>query len=376
MSHPFDRLIVHHLRGLKDLELTGLGQVNLLVGGNDSGKTTVLEALALLSAPLSPGTWIRTAGRREPTMAMARARPTTMEQLRWLFPQQASALKDALYEGTASFSAEGASPLKAVSARYKEVEGIQIEGSKPGNEDALRPDREEGGERLGAEIRIQAMQKKPEEATPTALDTSFTIWEGDSTRLFPGMSRTGLPLRMISPHDHRTNSIFLREFSDARMSGLQESVRELLRAIDPRITGLEILAPRGITMLFLQDSVAGLAPLSAFGDGIRRALLMALAIPSLKGGVLLIDELETAIHVSALTKLFQWLVNACKQYNVQLFATTHSLEAVDAVLGADTTAEEDVVGYRLERTEGRSVVKRFGEGMLKRLRYERGLDVR
>lgn len=168
----------------------------------------------------------------------------------------------------------------------------------------------------------------------------------------------------------------VKEFSDARLAGFQEKVRELLRSLDSRLVDLEILAPRGQPVLFLQDAVAGLAPLSAFGDGIRRTLLLALALPRLAGGVLLIDELETAIHVSALGKVFRWLVDACKQYNVQLFATTHSLEAVDAILAADTTPEEDIVGFRLEREEERTVARRYGEDLLKRLRYERGLDVR
>ncbi|HLL06516.1 MAG TPA: ATP-binding protein [Myxococcaceae bacterium] len=374
MSQPFDRLIIHQLRGLKELELTGFGQVNLLVGGNDSGKTTVLEALSLLSNPLDSGTWIRAAGRREPVLWVRRTTP--LEQLRWLFPQHAHGPTNAPYEGTARFSAEGAYPVTIVHARYKEVEGIQLEEPKSGNQDAQQQGVEEGIERFGAEISVQAMRKKPGEPAAIAHEMNFTLWEHETIHYVRDQEEWVVPLRIINPHEHRISASFVSEFSDARISGFQESVRELVREIDPRITGLEILAPRGSPMLFLQDSVAGLAPLSAFGDGIRRALLMALAIPRLKGGVLLIDELETAIHVSALTKLFRWMLSACKQHNVQLFATTHSLEAVDAVLGVDTTAEEDIVGYRLERTEGRSVAKRFGEGMLKRLRYERGLDVR
>lgn len=373
MSQPFDRLIIHQLRGLKELELTGFGQVNLLVGGNDSGKTTVLEALSLLSNPLNPTTWVGTPARREPAAAIF-GRMHTLEQLRWLFPQQATLPRDVLYEGSANLWAEGASPVTKVRADFREVKSIRIEGSTPGHKAAPQQAVAEGLERFGTKISVAVAQRTSEGDDLRFMD--FTVWEDGTAENLRVQEEPGVPLRVINPHDHRTDAIFLQEFSDARMSGFQESVRGLLREIDPRILGLEILAPRGMPMLFLQDSVAGLAPLSAFGDGIRRALLMALAIPRLQGGVLLIDELETAIHVSALTKLFRWMLSACKQYNVQLFATTHSLEAVDAVLGVDTTPEEDIVGYRLERTEGRSVAKRFGEGMLKRLRYERGLDVR
>ena len=39
----FDSLHIQGFRAFEDLHLKGLGRVNLLVGKNDVGKTTVLE---------------------------------------------------------------------------------------------------------------------------------------------------------------------------------------------------------------------------------------------------------------------------------------------------------------------------------------------
>jgi AAA15 family ATPase/GTPase len=44
-----DSLTIHQFRGLRDVELKDLGQINLFVGINNSGKTTVLEALQRIS---------------------------------------------------------------------------------------------------------------------------------------------------------------------------------------------------------------------------------------------------------------------------------------------------------------------------------------
>src|SRR5262249_34321718 len=41
-------LSVQKFRGLRDFTMSGLGRVNLLVGANNCGKTTVLEALHIL----------------------------------------------------------------------------------------------------------------------------------------------------------------------------------------------------------------------------------------------------------------------------------------------------------------------------------------
>jgi hypothetical protein len=228
----------------------------------------------------------------------------------------------------------------------------------------------------GAEIKVEIRAEGPHLFPDSVF---FTLW--DDGRLGPlggGAARVPVPVpvRNVRPPDHWLGSLTVNRFSEMRLSGLEQSVRDLLNAIDPRIDGLEVLAPRGEAVLYVRDAVAGLVPLSMYGDGIRRTLLLSLVLPQVKGGVLLIDELETAIHVSALGKVFRWMLEACKQYDVQVFATTHSLEVVDAILGADDTREEDIVGFRLERGEGRTSARRFGEDLLKRMRYERGLDVR
>lgn len=138
-----------------------------------------------------------------------------------------------------------------------------------------------------------------------------------------------------------------------------------------------MLATQREPMLYLEDTRAGFLPISAFGDGIRRVLTLALALPRASGGLLLIDEIETGLHVSMLSTVYEWIVRACIEYNVQLFATTHSLEALDALLNADTTDKEDTIGFHLDRRNlTKTAVRRFGEKQLRRLRTERGLDIR
>ena len=107
-----------------------------------------------------------------------------------------------------------------------------------------------------------------------------------------------------------------------------------------------------------------------------RTVPMALALPQATNGNLLIDEIETAIHISVLGEVFTWLVGACKQRNVQLFATTHSLEALDAILAAGKDHPDEMVAYRFPDPARPGPPKRYAGDQLHRLRYERGLDVR
>ena len=129
--------------------------------------------------------------------------------------------------------------------------------------------------------------------------------------------------------------------------------------------------------IYLNHKRLGPAPLSIFGDALRRAVLLASTLHALKGGgVLLIDEIETGIHVSALQRVFAWLANAAKQFDVQIIATTHSLEAVDAIAQSVNDRIDDLVTFHLDQTEQETRVKRIPGELLLRLRRERGLDVR
>ena len=108
----------------------------------------------------------------------------------------------------------------------------------------------------------------------------------------------------------------------------------------------------------------------------RRALLIAATIPAIRGGVLLIDEIEAALHVSVLDSVLRVLRWAAERYNVQVFATTHSLEAVDAVTKAFKQDEGSLALYRLRHEEGLIQARRLSGETLKEMRYEGGLDVR
>lgn len=379
MTQHLNSLSLRRMRGLQEVELRGLGRVNLLVGGNNSGKTTVLEAVSLCCNARDPRTWVRVAGMRDPGLGGAlygspgrRPMERPLEQLRWLFPQTAGAKREDPYEGVLHLLMDGSFPVREVHAHFEELRGIRTGRTRAGR--AEEEESQQEAERHGARIEINVVTQGKEGLETK--ESSFDLWEDERLILHGRGMRPRLPATVVTPYDHWRRALPVHQFSEAGIAGFRDEVLSLLRDLDDRISGIEILAPTMRPALYLRDKVAGLAPLSAFGDGFRRTLLIALALPQVAGGVLLIDELETAIHVSALHKVFRWLLAACRKHDVQLFATTHSLEAIDAILQEDVTPEEDIVGFRLERTAGQTHAKRYGEGLLKRLRNERGLDVR
>jgi AAA15 family ATPase/GTPase len=291
-----DSVIIHQFRGIRDLELKDLGRVNLLVGINNSGKTSVLEALQIYSNPLDIKTWLITACQRELQNRMPRK--LLIDALRWLFSQTPVSTIESP-ELIILISSTGLFSVKKLIASYEVIEEIRL-------------------------------------------------------------------------------------LSQARFRNFKSDVVRLLQQIDSNISDIEILSPpqsissvsTSSVYIYIQHKKLGLVPLSSFGDGIRRLLHIALKLSSVKeGGILLIDELDSTIHTEALQNYFQWLVKWCAEMDVQLFATTHSLEAVDALLQV-TESDSDLVLYRLEPKEEKTRVVRHDGYRLRRLRQELGQEVR
>lgn len=379
MPLPITDLTVGRFRGLREVSLNDLGRVNILVGPNNSGKTSVLEVLSLAANPLDPLWWIHVAARRDPFGFALRA---GFNRLRWLFPQDSTTDPASIYDGHIAISTRGRLPFHEIRATYGDLRSLR-ETTPPVSMamgDLVPATTDFAVERKGARIDVEVTGRSPGE---TRRHESFTWWEGERFELPRMAPMVSVPIQVITPYDHLFPGIPAQWYSEARQKGNADAIATLLSLIEPRITGLEVLAAPGASqqradaVMYLRDRGAGLLPLEAFGDGIRRVLLIASAITSARNGMLLIDELETAIHISALGNAFRWMVDACEANNVQLFATTHSLEAIDALLVADETpAREDIVGYRLETTGQTVAVRRYGEDLLRRLRIERGVEVR
>ena len=82
-------------------------------------------------------------------------------------------------------------------------------------------------------------------------------------------------------------------------------------------------------------------PITIFGDGVIKFVRTLLGIINAKGKRLMIDEIETGIHFSKLKDFWKTVITLCKKYDVQLFATTHSLECQKYFVYALAELEEE-----------------------------------
>jgi hypothetical protein len=388
MTHQLESLNIHAFRQLKHVELRDLGRVNLLVGVNNSGKTSVLEAIAAHCRPLDPLEWIALARQRE----VKSSREPALDAVRWLFPQQGAEPEDPYYRGQVHIEGSGSYPNLDTCARYEGMIAASDDDTGPNGADGEDdeedssessasttppPESDERGAMISLSARVPADRWLEFEAGPDGVcHEQFRLWENKRYVSHAAPSGLQLPVATISPFAHRVRQLQVSKLSEATLTGRKFSIIEVVRLIDPDVEDLEILSRTGIRpTLYVRHKRTGFTPLSALGDGVRRVMTIALNLGSVQHGALLVDEIETAIHKDALTAVFQWLVRACKYFEVQLFATTHSLEAIDALLTAQIDDPEELVVFHLPESE-EGTIKRFEGDVLDNLRFERGLDIR
>jgi ABC-type Mn2+/Zn2+ transport system ATPase subunit len=380
-----DNLTVHSFRGIQNLTISDAKRVNLLVGPNNSGKTSVLEAISVFCRPLDSYAWIEL-GRNRGTSRRIPWMISSESYLQWLFPAVFSEGMSAA--GNIRVSGSGRCFVREVRANYKKIKGYPSEDElKRLRRFGRSPDPVDGSEEYtGFELDIEAsfdqgrvvsgQDREPLVSLPFSKSMSYRYWN----RLPTAFVRSGdvglysYPSLILSAHDHIFEDPYVPRFS--RLSRqLKDELVQLLRVFDSDVEGLEVhVEGRGESYLKILHKAVGAAPAMVFGDGMRRALIIATNLITIKGGILLLDEIETAIHAEVLPKVMGWLFKACAEMDVQVFATTHSLEAVDAFIGAATESQDDFVTFNI-RNLGKSC-ERLDYDTLYSMRNDSGFDVR
>ena len=317
---------VDRFRGIRDLDVKNLNQINLIVGDNNSGKTSVLEALQLLSKPGDLSNFYRVARSREPISALG---GTT------------------LYESvTCLFTKEGEDLSLGVEAEF---DNTRISCQAKGKEERIVVDPAEIAGTTSSLFELIGEQEA--EQFQGKINYSYGSKQGTTQIKINTYSKSGgtlipknrlIRMAYIAPCDHLKGNLISQI---VRVSGYKEVCVKALQLFDEDIEDILVLKSpiggRGVD--YIKHNQLGMMPLSTFGDGIKKVLVLANAIAQAADGILLIDEVETAIHKKYYDNIFNFIVKACKAFNVQLFVTTHSIEAVDGLLATQEYEKQDVM---------------------------------
>jgi AAA15 family ATPase/GTPase len=170
-------------------------------------------------------------------------------------------------------------------------------------------------------------------------------------------------------------------FEDIVLTPEEELVIQALQIIEPQVKRIAPLIGkngyRGSRGSFVvQTNENQRIPIGSMGDGMWRILGLALAIVNAKDGVLLVDEIDTGLHFTVMADMWKMLWETAKRLNVQIFATTHSndcWQSLADIANAENPSEDGITIHRVEKGKPNSIV--FTERQIA-IAAERHIEVR
>ncbi len=325
-------LHIKNFRGFEDLEIKDLKRVNLFAGKNNTGKTSVLEALFLLGGPNNLFGPAQLRSLREHNSNFF---PMTVDDVSVLFHRLAP---DAVIDLE-----------QVVDGRREEVSLMLREVFRASLPTApLQTDAAPVPSSFGPPLmHVQEYVVRAREGAGAFAESSLLF--GQAQRMI-GAQLPDRPPTILMSSPPALDTPEMESFSHIEELGQTEGLVRALQEIDPRLKRLVLLAKNGATRIYGDLGLGRLLPLSAMGDGAFRLLAILLAIARAQNGAILIDDVDSGLHHTVREKTWAAIGQAAEQYETQVFATTHSLEMVRAAHAAFRARPKyELTFYRLER---------------------------
>jgi len=317
---------IKNFKNFKSLELNDLERVNLIVGKNNSGKSSLLEAILLHNMSIASITSIIESRNRDLLDA------TDFKHI-----------------------------IQAFFNNFNTKEPIDLIGFFENNKKVSVSfrllEKEEEIEKINIKIDLKNISslypKQPyvlqAEHKEDGNIKNFYLVFSVSDIIPSSLPVPKFPVFFL-PTSFRTS--ILQEvalYSQLRSENYQDKIIKYLRIIEPKINSIEILNLTGKPALYGDVGLDKPILLSFLGEGMSRLTNILLAIGVSKNGVVLIDEIENGFHYSVLKDVWKAISEMAREFNVQIFATTHSYECIQNAHLA--FKESDVYDFRVIRLD-------------------------
>lgn len=348
-------LTIQGYRCFGDFSVDGLARVNLIVGANNSGKTSFLEAVHLLSRQDDKNALPELMHARGEYVEFSNASGYTEYQYQishLFYGHQPQASGEAVRGNAFQISTRVDSSL-SLQAVLKRPEPPSPESSWA-----------KYLETQGSELRRVFTEAAPLELTlmyyssPDQLLRATPYLANRDLFIRPGFSRFGGPYVPRSFVTTRNiDFAYLARLWDAITLTVEETrVLEALRILEQDVEGIRFtsqLTSNSGAVIKLQHQ-PGPIPLGSMGEGMLHVLALAMSAVTARDDVLLVDEIDTGLYHGVLADVWRLLIETAERLNVQIFATTHSWDCVAAFQEALSHQDSEEVGrlFRLEQYAG------------------------
>lgn len=349
-------LDIQGYRCFERLTVPDLARVNVFVGRNNAGKTALLDAVDLLMSRKESWALWRASMRRGELVSRHTGPENVGGYYAGLSLAVIAAGRPQPFVG--SLGVEGRAEDSVWSCSLEWMEGASLR--------QLRWDRDRRGGPLFSTTGDTLETRIPNGADPTRILGRSNPVEGQVK-----------PLRFLGTV-YDLGAMLAEGWAEFALTEGEELVQQALRVIEPDVERVAYLpsegSGRGSDFVVKLRGVRDRVPMGSLGDGMRRLLALAMTLVQSRGGVLLVDEMDTGLHYSVMPALWRLVLETARRLDVQVFATTHSRDCLEgiAALPPDVLGD-DLAVYRLER--GNPVAVRYA-GAEMAIAAEAALEVR
>ena len=321
-------LQLENYRRFKEYKLSGLRRINLLVGKNNSGKTSVLEVVNLLASPGDARVLYRIAQQRGEVVYDTEDR----DPRRSSYTDLSHFFHGHQFDIKSNFVIQSDEEFGKLEVSVVGLEEMREDNQKYLFEDSGTP------AAFGLAIKIGREGQPGMRTGPTLPVTEEGVLSLDLPLRFYRTSRVrnddGL-VQFIS-QDSLDRSSMSEMWDMVATEGNEQDVVGAMKILDGNLNSIVFLSSRsspnryvpsdGILLGF--EGVRGRLPLGTYGEGMRRMLALALSLARTQNGILLIDEIDTGLHYSIMGDMWRLVAQTAQRHNIQVFATTHSFDCV------------------------------------------------
>lgn len=346
----FPDLSIRGFRGIADLHIPQLGRVTLLTGKNNTGKSSILEALRLHTQNAEPNVVYSILESRE-------------EYTRGADRETRSSDPDALFHASAIFhgfprlwedfgpiiiSTSGRVSLLPTEITMR-VAWFAEEEDSEGTPRLVAPEDATSGE--PADIPVLVVETE-ERRRVYRLETLSRYATTTRRRL---LDEVRIPCILVSPYAGQDTVALGDLWDEIALTDHERDVVDALRIVDSKISAVSIVGSdsssrtRTRKAIVRSDNLPRPVGLRSFGDGMSRIFSIVLSLVNARGGLLLIDEFENGLHHSVQLDAWRMIFRLAQSLDIQVFATTHSKDAVEAFQEAAAETPEEGVLVRLTR---------------------------
>ena len=381
-KHFLKSLTVKNFRGIKTSKIDDFARVNLFVGKNSCGKTTVLESLFLLAAIRDP------------------SRMINIQNSRGIYLTEPRDLADFFFEQKhennlrLTGTHESGKRELTVNALYRDSRASQADSQQEngsGNNHVLKVNNMDSKTDdcllgLGYTFSVSCNGDGGPDQHNSKVVATWSDSPAEKARFKPDIDKKYKEKYLSSVAVIRGSKDSYEHLSVDRIGKMLQEKRkdillESLQKIDPRIQDIQV-STAGVVLADI--GAKSFIPLNLLGDVLLHMFNLVSHVDDTRGGIILIiDEFGSGFHVSCVEYIWKVLIEQSRKYDIQVFTTTHSKDVVESLAGLherepDLFSEDgdDIACFYLDK-DGENQVRgyRFSPEDLKHL-MESDTDVR